>query len=164
MAGEDAREGLTAIISAKVPNPQFEGQKLNEYVDHLHWGFGLHVLGGVLKNNFPETYYKLPLGTRLLFSLGGIIQADDMYQHLYLQERDRYNPYEGRYGHISKSPLHRYYNWSNAPERNDQSKVMLHLLELGRFHFSAGYYQGPAYEMSMDILHIWDSRICINME
>jgi DNA gyrase subunit B len=53
--GEDLREGLTAIISIKIPNPQFEGQtkaKLgNSEVAGLVETFMLDKLGGFLEEN-----------------------------------------------------------------------------------------------------------------
>lgn len=127
----------------------------NRYVDHLHIGFGLHMLGTVLKHNFPKFYHQeLRLGARLLMASGWIIQVDDIYQHLYWQKRDGFNLDEGKTGEIYKSPLHRYYHWCTQENRIDDWKVMLNLVEIGPFLISTGFYQGPACEFSYDFLKI----------
>ncbi|MFH1457649.1 MAG: DNA topoisomerase (ATP-hydrolyzing) subunit B [Candidatus Omnitrophota bacterium] len=55
IAGEDAREGLTAVVSVKVPNPQFEGQtktKLgNSEVEGLVASVSLEALSGFFEEN-----------------------------------------------------------------------------------------------------------------
>ncbi|MFA6349993.1 MAG: DNA topoisomerase (ATP-hydrolyzing) subunit B [Candidatus Omnitrophota bacterium] len=55
IAGEDAREGLTAVISVKVPNPQFEGQtktKLgNSEVEGLVASSSLDALASYFEEN-----------------------------------------------------------------------------------------------------------------
>jgi len=55
IAGEDAREGLTAVISVKVPNPQFEGQtktKLgNSEVEGLVASTSLDALAAYFEEN-----------------------------------------------------------------------------------------------------------------
>ncbi|MFH0827092.1 MAG: DNA topoisomerase (ATP-hydrolyzing) subunit B [Candidatus Omnitrophota bacterium] len=55
IAGEDAREGLTAVVSVKVPNPQFEGQtktKLgNSEVEGLVASASLEALSGFFEEN-----------------------------------------------------------------------------------------------------------------
>jgi len=55
IAGEDVREGLTAVISVKVPNPQFEGQtktKLgNSEVEGLVASESLDALSGFFEEN-----------------------------------------------------------------------------------------------------------------
>jgi DNA gyrase subunit B len=55
IAGEDAREGLTAVISVKVPNPQFEGQtktKLgNSEVEGITASASLEALASFFEEN-----------------------------------------------------------------------------------------------------------------
>ncbi|MFA5410713.1 MAG: DNA topoisomerase (ATP-hydrolyzing) subunit B [Candidatus Omnitrophota bacterium] len=55
ISGEDVREGLTAVISVKVPNPQFEGQtktKLgNSEVEGLVASASLEALAGYFEEN-----------------------------------------------------------------------------------------------------------------
>jgi len=55
ISGDDVREGLTAVISAKIPNPQFEGQtktKLgNSEVEGIVESVVNEALGGFLEEN-----------------------------------------------------------------------------------------------------------------
>ncbi len=57
ISGDDTREGLTAVISAKIPNPQFEGQtktKLgNSEVEGLAASLTLEALSGFFEENPP---------------------------------------------------------------------------------------------------------------
>jgi len=57
ISGDDAREGLSAVISAKVPNPQFEGQtktKLgNSEVEGIIESIVNEALGSFLEENPP---------------------------------------------------------------------------------------------------------------
>ena len=62
IAGEDVREGLTAVVSVKVPNPQFEGQtktKLgNSEVEGLVASASLEALSGFFEEN-PSVANKI---------------------------------------------------------------------------------------------------------
>ncbi|MGA2775142.1 MAG: DNA topoisomerase (ATP-hydrolyzing) subunit B [Candidatus Omnitrophota bacterium] len=62
ITGDDAREGLTAVISVKVPNPQFEGQtktKLgNSEVEGLCASASLESLGAYFEEN-PSVANKI---------------------------------------------------------------------------------------------------------
>jgi DNA gyrase subunit B len=62
ITGEDVREGLTAVISVKVPNPQFEGQtktKLgNSEVEGLVASASLDALSGFFEEN-PSVANKI---------------------------------------------------------------------------------------------------------
>jgi DNA gyrase subunit B len=62
ISGEDAREGLTAVISVKVPNPQFEGQtktKLgNSEVEGLVASSSLEALAAYFEEN-PSVANKI---------------------------------------------------------------------------------------------------------
>jgi len=62
ISGEDVREGLTAVVSVKVPNPQFEGQtktKLgNSEVEGLVASSSLDALAGYFEEN-PSVANKI---------------------------------------------------------------------------------------------------------
>ncbi|MFH1312511.1 MAG: hypothetical protein ABIJ00_04720 [Candidatus Eisenbacteria bacterium] len=123
-------------------------EKIKPWAEHLHLGYGLYGMGFVLKHRFPSFYRSLPYGARLLFSSGGLIQLDDMYQHLYLHKRDGFDADDDAGGQIAESPVHRLYVWSQQPERMDEYKIMLDLVSIDRFTLSTGFYQGPAAEVS----------------
>jgi len=55
LQGEDAREGLTAVISAKVPNPQFEGQTKGKLGNSEVKGIVESLMGDRLSAFFEET-------------------------------------------------------------------------------------------------------------
>lgn len=54
IAGEDFREGLTAIISVKVPEPQFKGQTKGELGNSEVTGIVSRIVGEVLKTYLEE--------------------------------------------------------------------------------------------------------------
>ncbi len=54
LSGEDVREGLTAIISIKVQNPQFEGQTKTKFGNSEVEGIVQSVVGDVLTTFFEE--------------------------------------------------------------------------------------------------------------
>lgn len=54
MAGEDIREGVTCVISAKVPNPQFEGQTKTKLGNSEVEGIVNNLVGEELKTFFDE--------------------------------------------------------------------------------------------------------------
>jgi len=54
IAGEDFREGLTAIISVKVPEPQFKGQTKGELGNSEVTGIVSRAVGDALKNYLEE--------------------------------------------------------------------------------------------------------------
>jgi len=62
ISGEDVREGLTAVISVKVPNPQFEGQtkgKLgNSEVEGIVNSFSFEALSSFFEEN-PSVANKI---------------------------------------------------------------------------------------------------------
>src|SRR6202011_771281 len=56
LSGDDVREGLTAVVSVKVPQPQFEGQtkgKLNSDISGLMTQFVNEKLGEYFEKNSP---------------------------------------------------------------------------------------------------------------
>jgi DNA gyrase subunit B len=55
LQGEDAREGLTAVISVKVPNPQFEGQTKGKLGNSEVKGIVESLMGDRLSAFFEET-------------------------------------------------------------------------------------------------------------
>lgn len=123
-------------------------EQIKPWAEHLHLGYGLYSMGFVLKHRFPSFYRELPYGARFLFSVGGLIQLDDMYQHLYLHKKDEFNAEADAGGQIAESPVHRMYVWAQQPDRTDDYKVMLDMVSVGRATLSAGFYQGPAVEAS----------------
>ncbi|MEY4133986.1 MAG: hypothetical protein RL386_336, partial [Bacteroidota bacterium] len=54
VSGEDFREGLTAVISVKVPEPQFKGQTKGELGNSEVTGIVSQVVGDVLKRYLEE--------------------------------------------------------------------------------------------------------------
>lgn len=54
ITGDDAREGLAAVISAKVPNPQFEGQTKSKLGNSEVEGIAKSVVGDSLGTYFEE--------------------------------------------------------------------------------------------------------------
>lgn len=54
ISGDDAREGLTAVISAKVPNPQFEGQTKTKLGNSEVEGLSASAVFDALTNFFEE--------------------------------------------------------------------------------------------------------------
>ncbi|MDR1511724.1 MAG: DNA topoisomerase (ATP-hydrolyzing) subunit B [Endomicrobium sp.] len=54
LSGEDVREGLTAVISIKVPNPQFEGQTKTKLGNSEIEGITQSVVGDALTTFFEE--------------------------------------------------------------------------------------------------------------
>ncbi|MGH7397982.1 MAG: toprim domain-containing protein, partial [Candidatus Rokuibacteriota bacterium] len=54
LAGEDIREGLTAIISVKLPNPQFEGQTKNKLGNSEVKGLVQQIVNDRLSEAFEE--------------------------------------------------------------------------------------------------------------
>jgi DNA gyrase subunit B len=54
LSGEDVREGLTAVVSVKLPNPQFEGQTKTKLGNSEIKGIVESVLGEELTNFFEE--------------------------------------------------------------------------------------------------------------
>jgi DNA gyrase subunit B len=54
VSGEDFREGLTAIISVKVPNPQFKSQTKDELTNSELVGLVSQAVGKVLENYLEE--------------------------------------------------------------------------------------------------------------
>ncbi|MBU0962299.1 MAG: DNA topoisomerase (ATP-hydrolyzing) subunit B [Nanoarchaeota archaeon] len=54
LQGSDSREGLTAIISVKIPNPQFEGQTKTKLGNSEVKGFVDNIVNDYLNNFFEE--------------------------------------------------------------------------------------------------------------
>ena len=54
MDGEDIREGITCVISAKIPNPQFEGQTKTKLGNSEVEGIVNNLVGEELKTYFDE--------------------------------------------------------------------------------------------------------------
>ena len=54
VSGEDFREGLTSIVSVKVPEPQFKGQTKGELGNSEVTGIVSRAVGGVLKHFLEE--------------------------------------------------------------------------------------------------------------
>jgi DNA gyrase subunit B len=54
LSGEDVREGLTAVISTKVPNPQFEGQTKTKLGNSEVEGITQSIVGEALTTFFEE--------------------------------------------------------------------------------------------------------------
>jgi len=54
ITGDDTREGLTAVISVKVPNPQFEGQTKTKLGNSEVEGLTKSIVGDILSTFFEE--------------------------------------------------------------------------------------------------------------
>jgi hypothetical protein len=139
-------------------------EKIHYYTDHLHLGYGLHMLGFLWRREAPASYKRLPYGARLLFCSGGLIQTDDMYQHLILHHRDGFNAAKGRDGRIAESPLHKLYVAAEQTRRTESYKIMLDLFIKGRLTVAAGYYQGMAAETSYRVRDFGNSRGALSVK
>lgn len=54
ITGEDMREGLTAVVAVKVPNPQFEGQTKQKLGNSEVAGIGQQIVGEILTTFLDE--------------------------------------------------------------------------------------------------------------
>lgn len=143
------------------------GIHVNLWAEHLHYGYGLHLLGTYLHTYQSSFYHKLPNGLRLLFCLGSVIQLDDMYQHLYMQKNDGFNLNNGwnKSSQLARSPLHTFfYSYMLREDYNENWKVMLNLIHVLGITVSAGYYQGPALEVSYHLLTLGRSGPSIKFD
>jgi hypothetical protein len=137
---------------------------IHYYTDHLHLGYGLHMMGFVWRREFPFSYKRLPYGARLLFCSGSLIQIDDMYQHLVLHERDGFDAGANPNGSIAESPIHRLYVAAEQTWRTEDYKAMLDIFLAGRLTLAVGYYQGMAAEASYRVGDFGDSRGVLSLK
>ena len=160
--------GVTTYELLHSPDDFYGGQigneKIQPYADHLHLGYGLHMVGFCWKRWHPSSYRRLPYGARLVFLAGNMVQWDDMYQHLYLQQHDGFDVKAGKAGNIEESPLHLLYVWAEQPERTGDCKLMLDLFRAGNLTLSAGFFQGLAAETSYRILDFARPRSAIHLK
>ncbi len=131
-----------------------KNQPINAWAEHLHIGYGLHMVGALWKNWSPGTYSKAPYGLRFLCAIGGVIQSDDMYQHLYLQKKDNFDLNKNQLGKIASSPVHQLYVAMEDTNRTSPFKMMFDLIQINKLTLAAGYYQGPAGELSYELLKL----------
>jgi hypothetical protein len=142
---------------------QMGEEKIRPWAHHLHLGFGLHLVGAMMKSWMPETYQKIPYGLRFLSSIGGFIQMDDMYQHLVMQTQDNFNLTLNKNGTPAESPLHKLYLAVENRHNLGPFKMMFDLIQIKKLSLSAGYFQGPAGELSYDMFTIMDSKVSIQL-
>ena len=128
------------------------GEKMRWWAEHLHVGYGLYMAGNIIKNNYPDFYRKLPNGIKFLSYAGIFIQFDDMYQHLIMHK----NP--AQHG-TPKSPIHQLYVAAERPDNTGGLKMMFNMLRIRRMTLSAGYFQGPAAELSFNAANLWNNRV-----
>lgn len=149
--------GITTYETISNPNQYYgtsefqQTEQINSWAEHLHIGYGLHMIGAMWKNWSPETYSQAPYGLRFLCAIGGFIQMDDMYQHLYLHQHDDFDLDQGQTGTIASSPIHNLYLALEDTNRTAPFKMMFDVLQLNKFTLAAGYYQGPAGELSYQL-------------
>jgi hypothetical protein len=165
--GLSAGWGLTTYELLHDPD-EFYGrrvgnERIHYYADHLHLGYGLHMVGFFWRRESPSSYARLPYGARVLFCSGSLIQLDDMYQHLVLHRRDQFDARDNPNGAIAESPIHRLYVAAEQTWRTEDYKIMLDLFVVGRVTLAVGYYQGMAAQASYRVRSFGNSHAALSV-